>query len=269
MRPATDQRHQGRVLRRRFLSKTTAFRQFLTQLSPVFFSKRVTQSHATYLDTYPNQWLLRTVGFLEHLIQQLCWAGCRNLGSVRTCRPATVYCIYVCIYIYMYTHYYTLWYIDIYIYILIYIYIYIYCVCVYTHRYNILSNYVYYMNLHLENFNKLETRDRWTATVFTSSSSVVQIILTNSSRVVDTWLTLDSVTNRLTSTWATTFDCANWTSVVLQTVSLSLSLLPQWAPGPWCLSTSFSLGDPWLGQAPALCLRATCRPNKLPGALCL
>jgi hypothetical protein len=38
------------------------------------------------------------------------------------------------------------------------------------------------MNLHLENFNKLETRDRWTATVFTSSSSVVQIILTNSAR---------------------------------------------------------------------------------------
>ena len=78
------------------------------------------------------------------------------------------------------------------IYWYIYIYIYIYCVCVYTHRYNILSNYVYYMNLHLENFNKLETRDRWTATVFTSSSSVVQIILTNSSRggwhVTDTWL---------------------------------------------------------------------------------
>ena len=130
-----------KALRRRFLSKTTAFRQFLIRLSPVVFSKRVTltQSHATYLDTYPNQWLLRTVGFLEHLIQQLCWAGCRNLGSVRTCRPATVYCIYVCvcvymIYIYMYVH--TLFCIV------------IYCVCVYTHRHNILSNYVYYILLH-------------------------------------------------------------------------------------------------------------------------
>ena len=106
--------------------------------------------------------------------------------------PTSNCILYIRVYIYMYTHYYTLWYIDIYIYIYININIYIYCVCVYTHRYNILSNYVYYMNLHLENFNKLETRDRWTATVFTSSSSVVQIILTNSSRggwhVTDTWL---------------------------------------------------------------------------------
>ena len=99
----------------------------------------------------------------------------------------------------------------------IYTYYDILCMCVCTHRYNILRNCVYYMKLHLKNSDKVETVGQQT-----SSQAALR--------------------------WFKQF-CNGWLTRRNE---------------PHGLDVCHILGgDPWLGQAPPLCLRATCSAEKV------